>query len=110
MARILHEKINEKMDNNERTPLIATIHIAPPRQRYQHSTIRRFFTIASCSSLVAVLLVWIFPVGFFLPHRHHEHRPLPDPRQNAITFKELQDIMLETPKEEKAQEWSKYYT
>jgi len=36
--------------------------------------------------------------------------PAPPDERSAITFEELQTILLETPKEEKAQEWSRYYT
>jgi len=35
---------------------------------------------------------------------------LSPPFPKSIPFKELQEILLSTPKEEKAQEWSKYYT
>ncbi|KAH8592209.1 hypothetical protein B0O99DRAFT_654076 [Bisporella sp. PMI_857] len=96
---------------DERTPLITTIHIAPPRQRYRHNTVRRFYTIAFVSTLIAATLLLLFPVGALIPIRrpHHRHRPAP-PESNPLTFKELQEILLSTPKEEKAQEWSKFYT
>jgi N-acetylated-alpha-linked acidic dipeptidase len=101
-------KPNEKMNDTERTPLIATVHVAPPRQRYRHSTVRRFCSIAFCSTLIAATIL------FLIPHTglpgHHHHQPSPDPRASAVTLKELQEILLETPKEEKAQEWSRYYT
>lgn len=94
---------------NERTPLIATVHIAPPRQRYQHSTLRRFCTIALFSTLIAATVLFLLPLTLF-PWHHHKHKPDPRPRTNPITFKKLQTILLETPKESKLQEWSKYYT
>ncbi|KAK2625493.1 hypothetical protein QTJ16_004805 [Diplocarpon rosae] len=100
--------IDDKMD--ERSPLISTVRIAPPRQRYTHSVVRRFCTVALGSSLIALVVVFLLPVAFLSrrPHRHHHHHPLP--HTSAVTYKELQQILLETPKEEKAQEWSKYYT
>lgn len=104
--------IHEKMD--ERTPLIATIHVAPPRRRYTHNIVRRFCTIALGSSLVALVVIFLLPVAFLPGHRHHHHKPgpigHPEHSANALTFKELQEILLETPTEEKAAEWSKYYT
>ncbi|CZT04427.1 hypothetical protein WAI453_011479 [Rhynchosporium graminicola] len=96
--------IDEKMD--ERSPLITTIRIAPPRQRYKHSIVRRFCTIALSSSLIALLVVFLLPVAFLPSHRHQR----PHPHDSAITYSELQTILLETPKAEKAREWSKYYT
>lgn len=110
MVRFFNEKINEKMQNNEQTPLIATVHVAPPRQRYRHSTIRRFCTIALFSTLIAASIFFLLPLALFPSHRHHKHKPTPDHPSSAVTFKELQNILLETPKEEKAQEWSRYYT
>lgn len=106
-------RIDEKMD--ERTPLITTVQVAPRRQRYQHSVVRRFCTVALSSSLVALVVLFLLPIAF-IPrrHRHWEHPPPsphpPNQTPNAITFAELQEILISTPKEEKAQEWSKYYT
>ena len=106
---------DEKMESNERTPLIATVTVGRPRQRYNHSVVRRFCTIALGSSLIALLLLFLLPVAF-LPEQHHRRPPHPIPhyppgdRTSSITFQELQTILLETPKAEKAREWSKYYT
>jgi N-acetylated-alpha-linked acidic dipeptidase len=95
---------NEKMESNERTPLIATVPIAPRRPRYAHSTVRRFCTIALCCTLIAAGLLFILPVGALFPGHRHGHR------RNAITYEELQEILLATPEPEKAREWSYYYT
>jgi N-acetylated-alpha-linked acidic dipeptidase len=105
MARLMLEKMSE------RTPLIATVQIAPPRQRYQHSTVRRFCTIAFGSSLLAITILFLLPIAL-TPGHHHRTKPLPRPPYHAksLPYKELQAILLNTPKEEKAQEWSKYYT
>ncbi|KAH8646487.1 N-acetylated-alpha-linked acidic dipeptidase-like protein 2 [Tricladium varicosporioides] len=100
---------------DERTPLITTVQVAPRRHRYQHSVVRRFCTIALGSSLVALVVLFLLPVAL-IPRHHHNwgHPPSsphpPNQTPNAITFAELQDILISTPEEEKAQEWSKYYT
>ena len=88
------------MESNERTPLITTVIVAPPRQRYRHGIVRRACTFILVCAL-AILTV-LFLLG---PRRYPHHR-----RSSAISFKELQTILLETPKEQKAQEWSRYYT
>src|SRR5277367_2547442 len=97
------------MASNERTPLITTVRVAPPRQRYQHSTIRRFFSVAFGSTVIFIILFAIIPTLFIPDGRHHpSHEPFRE--ANPITYEELQEILLTTPKEEKAAEWSKYYT
>jgi N-acetylated-alpha-linked acidic dipeptidase len=103
------------MAPHEQTPLIATVRVARPRNRYGTSVAGRFCKIACGATLIAVVLFALVP-ALFLGGRHHRHDPLPDyphqppPAQNPITYKELQEILLTTPKEEKAAEWSKYYT
>ena len=95
------------MANSERTPLIATVRVAPPRQRYQHSIIRRFFTVACGSTVLAVVLFIVLPAALS-PGRHH---PRPPPKAtNPITNRELQELLSTTPKEHKLEEWSRYYT
>jgi N-acetylated-alpha-linked acidic dipeptidase len=111
MGRIL----NEKMESNERTPLIATVQVAPPRHRYSHNVVRRFCTIALGSSLIFLVVIFLIPVAFLPGHRHRRpHTPqppyYPPEHRSSLNFSELQQILLETPKEEKAQEWSYYYT
>jgi N-acetylated-alpha-linked acidic dipeptidase len=104
-------RVDEKMESNERTPLIATVRVAPPRQRYRHGTIRRFCTIALCSCLLAAIILFLIPISLIPGHRHHRKPlPLPDHDKNAISYEELQAILLNEPKAEKAQEWSRYYT
>lgn len=88
------------MESNERTPLIATIIVAPPRQRYRHSIVRRACTFTLVCALAAITIIFLFT-----PQHHPHHR-----KSNSVDFKELQDILLHTPKAEKAREWSKYYT
>lgn len=88
------------MESNERTPLIATVVVAAPRQRYSHSIVRQACTFITVCAFAVLAIVFLFG----LPH------PPPHRKSNAVSFKELQDILLHTPKEEKAQEWSRYYT
>ena len=96
------------MSSNEQTPLITTVYIRPARQRYPHNILRRFCTICIGSSLLFFFIVFLIPVAF-LPHpRHHHHKP--NHGVSGVTFKELQEILLETPESSKAAEWSKYYT
>lgn len=107
MGRILDEK---KMESNERTPLIATVIVGPPRQRYQHNTIRRFFTIAATCCLIVAVVIFLLPLSLFPRHHKHWHHDKHHGESSAITYEELQQILLDTPKAEKAREWSKYYT
>ena len=115
------------MSSNERTPLIAVVHVAPPRQRYPHQTLRRFCTLALATIPLAVVIavLVLFFLGFGAddlfdehPHRRPES-PYPPPplslshalgENNKISYAELQQILLDTPKEDKVREWSKYYT
>ncbi|KAF1990299.1 Zn-dependent exopeptidase [Aulographum hederae CBS 113979] len=115
-------------EDSERTPLIAVVQVAPPRQRYPHSTLRR-----ACTTILAVILllavVTYLVIGFIIPDcrdhrqhgrkgpclskhpffRHHSVQSLGYSQSN-IQYDELLDILSTTPKEEKAKEWSKYYT
>jgi N-acetylated-alpha-linked acidic dipeptidase len=109
--------IAERMEFNERTPLIATVRVAPPQQRYQHNVVRRFCSIALGSSLIALFIVFLCTSFALVPHgypkpKHPHPRPYPPSKDypNSITFQELQEILLETPNGEKAMEWSQYYT
>ncbi|KAK8908371.1 hypothetical protein QC760_002748 [Botrytis cinerea] len=98
------------MESNERTPLIATVIVGPPRQRYQHNTIRRFFTIAATCCLIVAVVIFLLPLSLFPRHHKHWHHDKHHGESSAITYEELQQILLDTPKAEKAREWSKYYT
>jgi N-acetylated-alpha-linked acidic dipeptidase len=122
------------MESNERTPLIAVVHIAPRRQRedYTHSRVRRCCT----TILAAVLLLCIASfllIMFLIPDCEHAHRNGRHNRHNicipnhplyrndnarlfaqqddgGLKYEELLDILSATPEEEKAREWSQYYT
>lgn len=110
------------MASNERTPLIQTIIIAPPRQRYPHSTLRRCCTISLATVLITIAILFLLPVQWLPTGRENGSRfpgflpwasPLPHkswPLGQGLSYKELQEVLLTTPKEEKAREWSEYYT
>ena len=107
--------LHEKMESNERSPLIATVRVAPPRQRYRHNVVRRFFTVAFGSTVLAVVLFILLPAAL-LPGHHPQPHPHPPPPNrppdltSPIPYKELQELLSTTPEEEKLEEWSRYYT
>ncbi|KAK0630117.1 hypothetical protein B0T17DRAFT_490733 [Bombardia bombarda] len=107
---------------SEYTPLITTVRVGPQRHRYPHSVTRRFCTIALASTLIWFLLatavyVILFPFGLIPPHHHHHGHhgnggvwSLSGCSHNKVSYDQLQQILLDTPSSEKAEEWSKYYT
>ena len=101
---------------NERTPLIQTIVVAPPPPRYSHNYVRRFCTAALSLTLVVIIILFLVPARW-LPGNHSESEWLPAWTHwgrvrsgHRFEYEELQSILLNTPKEENAKEWSKYYT
>ncbi|KAI4279500.1 MAG: hypothetical protein LQ337_000201 [Flavoplaca oasis] len=113
------------MASNEQTPLLTTVHVVPRQPRYRHSTLRRFCTVALSTTLVVVVVLFLIPINW-LPHHtwdngwDNKHPPLPLlwstdyphhswPASQGLTYQELQDILLNTPSETKAREWSQYY-
>ncbi|KAL8696539.1 MAG: hypothetical protein Q9224_002742 [Gallowayella concinna] len=113
------------MSVNEQTPLITTVHVVPRQPRYRHSTLRRFCTIALSTTLIVVVVLFLVPINW-LPH-HNWNDDWDDERQGPqpwaspyvhkawpagqrLSYSELQDILLNTPNETKAREWSEYYT
>ncbi|KAF2237272.1 Zn-dependent exopeptidase [Viridothelium virens] len=115
------------MSANERTPLIAVVHVAPPRQRYPHQTLRRFCTIAlttiPIAVIIAILVLFFLGFGaddFFDEHPHRRPQaPYPPPSislsdisgtSTGLSYEDLQQILLDTPQEKKIREWSQYYT
>ncbi|KAG4025831.1 hypothetical protein MFRU_049g00020 [Monilinia fructicola] len=108
MGRIIDEK---NMHSDEHTPLIATVVIGQQRQRCQHHTIRRFFTIATTCALMVAVFLFLLPLTFITRQPRHWHDDKSyQVSSTSITYEELQQILLDTPKAAKAREWSKYYT
>lgn len=122
MTDLMMSTMEKTFMANEHTPLIQTVQVAPPRQRYSHAAIRRFCTICLTTTLLIVIALFLLPAGFLQssPRRGagissyfpwaspYPHKSWP--ASEGIPYKELQDILLTTPKEEKAKEWSAYYT
>jgi N-acetylated-alpha-linked acidic dipeptidase len=104
---------------DERTPLVQVVRVAPPRQRYPHSTIRRFCTIALGSTLITVVILFLLPISWLPGPNGHEHDSGPPrsrlphsdwPHGHGLKFDELQKILLETPDANRIRDSSKYYT
>ncbi len=97
----------------ERTPLVATVRVAPPRRRYRHNVLRRFCTIALSSTLIGFAVLFLSSVVFgpVHIHRHSEvHWTFPGWRGRRLSYERLKEILLETPSSEMAELSSKYYT
>jgi N-acetylated-alpha-linked acidic dipeptidase len=103
---------------DERTPLISTVYVTQRPRRTPHTALRRFCTVALGSCLIALVLCFLLPVAI-LPRSHDSvssyfpwSLPYPRswPQSNGLSFDELLDILLQTPSEKKAREWSEYYT
>ncbi|KAF2469078.1 Zn-dependent exopeptidase [Lindgomyces ingoldianus] len=107
---------------DEHTPLLAVVQIRPARPRYPHHTLRRICTILLSSALllglITVLLVLNFvPLddsdeadwGAYLPWKASDVPPS-WPRTQGVEYRDLQDILMNTPDAEMAKKWSKYYT
>ena len=103
---------------DERTPLISTVTLSRRPRRTPHNTLRRFCGIALGSCLVVIVVLFLL-ADAVIPHGQHASvsylpwsRPYPHtwPQSAGLTFAELVEVLLETPKEEKAREWSEYYT
>lgn len=113
-----------EMPFNEQTPLLTTVQVVPRQPRYRHSTLRRFCTIALSTTLIVVVVIFLIPINW-LPHNNQDHGwdntlqfPLPWsthcphqswPASQGMSYQNLQDILLKTPSESKAREWSQYY-
>lgn len=104
---------------DEQTPLLAVVRIEPRRPRYEHSTLRRFCTIALSAALALIVISFLLPVAFlsdtdglsssYLPWA----RTLPNkawPASDGMAYEELQATLLNTPNEDEARRWSHYYT
>lgn len=93
--------------NNEKTRLLFQAVIVPQRKQY----IPRLFR-----HLCISILVTLFVVSVCLFARKNDWAQGPNIfgpwplRSEGLSFKELQEILLTAPQEDKAREWSHYYT
>ena len=104
----------------EQTPLITTVIVAPPRPRYSHSTIRRFCTIALSTTLIVVIILFLIPARYlpgnnteseWSPRYASSYLPWHSPYElKGLSYKELTEVLLDTPNPDKAREWQQYYT
>jgi N-acetylated-alpha-linked acidic dipeptidase len=103
---------------DERIPLISTVSVVRRPRRTPHTNLKRFCTIALGSCLIAIAIGFLLPVPI-LPRGHDSpstylpwSRPYPRswPQSTGLTYEELQELLLETPNEDKARGWSEYYT
>ena len=53
--------LDERVESNERTPLLVIVRVVPLRQRYQHGVVRRLFIAALGSTLIGVVLFALLP-------------------------------------------------
>lgn len=109
------------MAPTESTPLIQVVSIRPARDRYPHTALRRFCTIALLSTLIALVTLFLLPTRW-LPHADHDPYHPDDPWRNTsppgnapspakkLSYEKLQKLLLDTPDEAKARSWSEYYT
>ncbi len=106
---------------NEHTALLESVRVAPPRQRYSHNTIRLLCTVALTTSLLVVVTLFLLPADLLPSFHHHAgasrylqwsspyaHRSWP--ASEGVSYEELQKLLLATPSEDKARQWSEYYT
>lgn len=109
------------MTSNEQTPLLQSVIITSPRPRYSNNVFRRFCTIALATTLIVIVILFLLPTSWlpegqpgkefsdYLPWSS----PLPHnawPQSQGLPYEELQELLLKTPKAEKAREWSQFYT
>lgn len=109
------------MSSHERTPLLSTVVVVARPPRYPHSTLRRFCTISLSTTLLAVLIFYIFTVPW-IPGDQSDRglsaylpwsSPLPHdawPLSEGLPYRELEEILLTIPDEAKARQSSHYYT
>lgn len=106
----------------ERTPLVQRVPVAPPRERYPHRSLRRLCTILLTGCIFVALGFLLFLL--FGPELDDSPRDSNEPylsftasypsrswpESNGLSYSKLQDVLLATPQESKAREWSEYYT
>jgi N-acetylated-alpha-linked acidic dipeptidase len=94
---------------SERQPLLASVNVAPQRPRYRYANFARIIAILFSAGLVCFFFVLFFvpswkPFGVMSAPEYAEWP------QERVPLDDLKTLMLETPDEELAREWSQYYT
>ena len=104
---------------DERTSLVQVVRVRPARARYPHHSLRRVCTVLLSAIPLLVVVACVFALVAPLDEEAawSAYLPLPRPgipkawpEPSAISFQELQKILLTTPDAQKAREWSRYYT
>ena len=94
---------------DEHTPLLQVIRVAPPRQRYTHSVLRRCCTTVLGCSLPVILVLFLLPDIFNLSGLPWKW-PSTGGDGHHLKYEDLHELLLSTPTEVKVREWSQYYT
>ena len=109
------------MPPSEESPLIQTVIVNPSPRRYPHGYVRRFCTAALTITLLVIAVLFLVPARW-LPGNPSEVEWVPawapsrswQPThawlRQDFDDQDLKKVLLETPKEQKAREWSQYYT
>ncbi len=121
MATYMDEKLRKA---SEFTPLLSSNASSGPRRngtRYPYRTpqglCKIFFAGLAFVALAFFVILAINPEALESRHPHHGYVPYGSlrvpkswPASNGLEYKELEKIMMETPKESNIREYSKYYT
>lgn len=117
----MQEKEAIALAMSERSPLIQRVQVRSRQERYPNQTLRRFCTILLTGCLFVALgfVIFLFfgpDLKSSQPQSGEPYLPFKQsypsnswPESNGLSFSELQKILLSTPKESKAREWSQYY-
>lgn len=100
------------MPLSETTPLLV-VQTAPTRHRYPHHALRRACTAVLGLVLFVAVSLFLLPTGISDPGSYAPwSRPYPQswPHGRGLGYRDLQALLQETPKAEKIEEWSRYYT
>jgi N-acetylated-alpha-linked acidic dipeptidase len=97
----------KEMSAGERQPLLAHVAVAPAYPRYPR---RRLFSRIVTFVLGAGLIGIVFGLFFFPSWPPDAVRAIAEWYEERIPLETLEEIMLFTPSEDKAREWSQYYT
>lgn len=92
--------------SHERTPLLQTVPVAPPRHRYPHHRTRRICTALMMIAGAGILIGFLTPVATVTEH----NPPSSWPESHGILLSQLQHILTSTPDPSSIRATNKYYT